>query len=95
MTDWTWDPAKDRANRRKHRLSFEAARRVFDDPLHLSRPDASAGEERWRTMGLIEGVAVVVIHTWDEDGQGNASGRIISARKATRHEKRAYEEGGF
>jgi uncharacterized protein len=95
MTSWTWNPSKDRANRRKHRLSFETAQRVFDDPLALSRLDLSAGEERWQTIGLIEGVAVLVAHTWGEDEGQRASGRIISARKATRHEKKAYEDGRF
>ncbi len=95
MTNWTWSPAKNRANQRKHRLSFEKAQRVFDDPLLLSRLDEGSSEERWQSIGLIEGVAVVVVHTWVEDEGQEATGRIISARKATQHEKKAYEEGGF
>ncbi|HEY1961921.1 MAG TPA: BrnT family toxin [Rhizomicrobium sp.] len=93
---WTWDPDKDRRNRRIHRLSFETAALVFDDPLAVSRLDMSEGEERWQTAGDIGGVVVLVVHTWpaaDEDG--NEVGRIISARKATAHERRAYEEGSF
>ena len=95
MTTWTWSPAKNRANQRKHRLSFEKAQRAFDDPLLLSRLDTGSVEERWQSIGLIEGVAVIVVHTWVEDEGQEATGRIISARKATKHEKKAYEEGRF
>jgi uncharacterized protein len=89
---WTWDPVKAEANRRKHGVSFELAQRVFDDPLALSRPDPEPEEERWQTVGLIEGVIVFVIHTAPDDEE---TGRIISARKATAHERKAYEEGEF
>jgi len=90
----TWDPEKDRINRRKHGLSFATAQLVFDDPLALSRPDRNADEVRWQTVGLIGAVAVLVVHTWRESG-GEETGRIISARKATAHERKTYEEGGF
>ena len=79
---WTWDPAKDRVNRRKHGLSFDTAARVFDDPLALSQPDPSTDEERWQTVGLIGSVLVFVVHTSSEAG-GQEVGRIISARKAS------------
>lgn len=92
---WTWDARKDRANRRKHGIDFETASLVFDDPLALSRPDDTTDEDRWQTIGEVGGV-IIVIHTLpvaDEDGE--ESGRIISARKATKHERKAYEEGEF
>jgi uncharacterized DUF497 family protein len=93
---WTWDEKKNRRNRRVHGLSFETAELVFDDPLATSRPDHSAGEERWHTVGMIGGVTVFVVHTWPElDSSGEEIGRIISARKATTHERRAYEEDRF
>lgn len=93
---WTWDGRKDRDNRRKHGLSFETASLVFDDPLALSRIDDTGEEERWQTVGEIGGVIVFVTHTWPEpDESGEDTGRIISARKATAHERRAYEEGKF
>ena len=93
---WTWDPAKARSNKRIHGLSFETAQLVFDDPLAASRLDATGEEERWQTIGLIGPVAVLVIHTWPEpDSEGEEVGRIISARKATTHERKAYEEGKF
>ena len=63
MTDWRWDPRKNLANQRKHRLSFERARHVFDDPLALSKFDESSTEDRWITMGMVEGVVILVVHT--------------------------------
>lgn len=94
---WTWDDNKNRVNRRKHHLSFETARLVFDDPLAAHRPDSGSGEERWHTIGMVGRVVIIVAHTWPERqvaGQGE-TGRIISARKATPHERRTYEEGSF
>lgn len=94
---WTWDPDKDRRNRRIHGISFDTAQLVFDDPLAISRPDRHATEERWQTVGLIGHVIVLVVHTWPErdPDTGEDVGRIISARKATRHEREAYEKGDF
>lgn len=93
---WTWDEEKNRRNRRVHGLSFETAELVFDDPLAASRPDHSAGEERWQTIGMINGVIVLLVHTWPEsDSSGEEVGRIISARKATVYERKAYEEDRF
>ena len=90
---WTWSAAKDRENRHKHGLSFETACLVFDDPQALSRLDPHPDEERWQTVGRIGQVTVFVVHTWPEGR--DEIGRIISARKATAHERRAYEEGDF
>ncbi len=93
---WTWDPEKGRRNKRVHGLSFETAVLVFDDPLALSRPDPSAEEERWQTVGMIGTVIVFVVHTWPEPApDGGERGRIISARKATAHERKAYEQDTF
>ena len=91
---WSWDPNKDRINRRKHDLSFATVLRVFSDPFALSEQDRiEDGEERWRTIGLIEGAVVVLVaHTFREDPDGTAIVRIISARRATRQERRRYEE---
>jgi len=94
---WTWDAKKDRENRRKHGLDFETAQLVFADPLALSQLDSAADEERWQTVGLIGHTAILVVHTWPdmETGSGEEIGRIISARKATAHERKAYETGTF
>ena len=92
---WTWDPAKNRANRRAHGLSFEAAVFVFSDPVSATREDPYPNEQRWRTIGMVGGLVVTVVHTWPDVDRatGEEIGRIISARKATRHERMAYEEG--
>lgn len=93
---WTWDPDKAAANRVKHGLSFETAVLVFDDPLHASKPDPHPDGNRCHTIGLVGPVLLLVIHTWPEETEeGEPVGRIISARKATAHERRAYEEGSF
>lgn len=92
---WTWDPGKSRVNQRKHGLSFDTAQLVFGDPLALSRLDLAADEERWQTIGLIGDVVLLVVHTSPGLDAGEEVGRIISARKATARERKAYEEGQF
>lgn len=92
---WTWDKNKDRSNHQKHGLSFSTAQTVFDDPLALSRLDPHNHEERWQTVGRIGTVLVFVIHTFPTQTGEAEIGRIISARRATAHERRAYEEGEF
>jgi len=89
-----WDPNKSRANRRKHGVSFETASLVFDDPNHLSVQDRfEEGEERWQTLGLAGGIAILIVaHTVAEEDGGEVI-RIVSARKATRRERRRYDEG--
>ena len=90
---WTWDPDKAAANRAKHGLSFETAKAVFDDPLHLSQLDQHPDGDRWQSIGRVGPVLLLVVHTWPE-GDDDPVGRIISARKATAHERKAYEEEG-
>lgn len=85
-----WDPEKAQQNVEKHGVSFEEAATLFGDPLSLTIEDPlhSAAEQRWVTMGLTyKQRLVVVVHT----DRGNSI-RLISARKATRSEKREHEE---
>jgi len=86
-----WDPAKARANRAKHGISFEFATRAWDDPLRQILPDrVENNEERWRAIAMIGAVTVVVvIHAYP--GLEDDRVRIISARKATPYERRNYE----
>jgi uncharacterized protein len=89
-----WDISKAMANWHKHGVGFEVAATVFQDPLALSRYDVehSESEERWVTLGKVEtGQLVVVVHTF-EDLTEEAWIRIISARYATAHERRQYED---
>ena len=56
-----WDERKGRQNLAKHNVSFDRAARVFTDPAHLSERDPHEGEERWRTLGLVDGVVVLMV----------------------------------
>ncbi len=89
---FSWDEAKNQSNRLKHGLSFETAKHVFDDPLHLSRQDrAEGGEVRWQTLGMIEGIVLLLVAHTVSDENGIEHIRIISARQATRQERKIYE----
>ncbi len=93
---WLWDEAKNVANQRKHRLSFETAQLVFDDPVAASRLDEHPDGDRWQTVGQVGTVIMLVVHTCPEiETSEEETGRIISARRATAHERKAYEEGEF
>jgi uncharacterized DUF497 family protein len=92
---WTRDPRKAAGNRSKHGVSFETAARVFDDPLHMSKPDRHPDGDRWHSIGVVGPVTLLVVHTQPgiEHEGAEPVGRIISARKATARERKAYEEG--
>jgi hypothetical protein len=82
-----WDEGKARANRRKHGIDFADAVAVLEDPLAVTIPDGAAGEERFVTVGsdILGRILVVVFTVRDKQI------RLISARKATRRERRRYE----
>lgn len=84
-----WDAQKDMLNQAKHHVSFELAQLVFDDPFHISFQDRIvAGEERWQTFGMINGTMVLLV----ANTYHNEVIRIISARKATKRERKQYEK---
>jgi uncharacterized protein len=88
---YEWDPEKAQTNLRKHRVTFEEASTVFLDALALTFPDPhhDDGEVREITIGhSARGRVVFVSHC--RRGQRT---RIISARWATRRERKQYEEG--
>lgn len=87
-----WDERKNASNLRKHRVSFETATLVFDDPLHRTTQDREVdGEERWQTVGRAEGVLLLLVAHTLEDVDEDETVRIISARKATPQERRKHE----
>jgi len=91
-----WDREKAASNLRKHRVSFETAKKVFDDPLLLCAQDrVEGGEQRWQTLGMADGFSLLfVAHTiWEDNVDGHPIEviRIISARRATKTERRRYE----
>jgi hypothetical protein len=85
-----WDPKKARANLNRHGVSFEEARTVFADPLFLivQDPDHSIGERRFIIIGESESRRLLVVAYTGADELI----RLISAREATRKERRAYED---
>ena len=88
-----WDPDKAARNLRKHGISFYRATFVFKDPLMLSIFDTEHAdhEDRWVTIGHDEhGIILVVVHTFLPIDEEHAEIRIISARKATKHERMQY-----
>lgn len=92
-----WDEAKNLANQRKHGVSFQLASQVFLDMLFVSLKERiQDGEQRWQTYGEVEGsLLVMVAHTIrEEDVHGTTKEviRIISARYASRKERRIYED---
>ncbi len=90
-----WDAEKADLNRRKHRIGFEEARTVFNDPFLVSFPDQHHSETEQRLISIgasTDGRILLVIHT-ETPASGNAALiRVISARKATASERRVYEE---
>jgi uncharacterized protein len=87
-----WDEEKNRSNQRKHGFSFEEAIQVFRDPLNYSVLERIAdGEERWQTIGVVRGVLLLLVVHTDHSASGETVIRLISAREATRHERRCYE----
>ena len=96
MAEFTWDDAKNRLNQRKHGVSFETASLVFDDPHALMLQDRiEDGEERWQAIGRIsDAVVLVVAHAVEAGSEGEVI-RIISARKAARHERKRYEDQAY
>lgn len=91
---WTWDPPKNQVNVTKHRVPFETARRVFEDEYSITYSDPYPYEQRYRTIGYVGPLLLLVVHTEVEVDliRGERTGRIISARKATRAERVIYEE---
>jgi uncharacterized protein len=87
----TWDTPKAAVNLKKHKVSFEEAATALADPLAITGadPDHSIDEARWITFGLSNRWRILAIAHTDEDDVI----RIISARAATRPERRLYEEG--
>lgn len=89
-----WDDAKAASNRRKHDVTFDEAAHAFNDEFRLTRQDRiESGEERWQTLGLVYGTLLLLVaHTIWDDEEGVEVVRIISARRATRTEKREYDD---
>ncbi len=88
--NFEWDEAKAAANFRKHKVTFEEASTIFEDDLSLTGhdPDHSLGEHRFITFGLSAANRILAVSHAE---RGDVI-RIISARFATRMERKMYEE---
>ncbi|MFV9507422.1 MAG: BrnT family toxin [Oscillochloridaceae bacterium umkhey_bin13] len=83
-----WDDAKNERNIQHHKLDFADATNVFEGPLLTDRDDRLAyGEDRWVSIGFMNPLVIVVV--WTE--RNGDTIRIISARKANKHERKRYE----
>ncbi|TQV63409.1 MAG: hypothetical protein FNT15_03905 [Sulfurovum sp.] len=89
-----WDENKNRINKEKHDISFEEAKEVFDDALHISKLDYRFNyfEERWITIGSTSKHKILVVANLFFSDEGEEIIRIISARKANIKERQIYEK---
>ena len=91
MMHFVWDERKSESNKQKHGVSFDEAMSCFYDPLHvlINDPDHSSDEDRMILIGLSSKTRVlVVVHVEKSENEI----RLISARKATKKERKQYEE---
>lgn len=87
--NYQWDDNKAKANLKKHKVDFAEAVTVFGDDLAVTIEDDTPDEERFVTIGADAlGRILVVVYTWRGE-----SIRLISARKATKTERKMYQEG--
>ena len=89
-----WSDAKNQLNIKKHHISFEEAKAVFLDPMHISKLDHRFEyfEERWITLGATSDDKIIVVANMFFDENGTEIIRIISARKANQKERIFYEQ---
>ena len=93
--NFKWDPVKANENVRKHKVNFQRAGTIFHDPHAISIFDEehSREEERWITIGKDNSeILLVVAHTFQGINASSCRVHIISARKATKKERKQYEE---
>ena len=89
--EFEWNDEKAAANLAKHRVSFEEAKTVFDDPLYVDfyDPDHSADEHRYIIIGESQQRRLLIVSYTERDDIV----RLISARDVTGSERETYEEG--
>lgn len=83
-----FDPQKNESNIEKHKVSFEEAAGIWNDPDLLVVPARKRGEKRQLAIGKAYAVMFSVVHT-----QRGEAIRIISARRSTKKEAKRYEQG--
>ncbi len=89
--EFEWNQNKADNNEKKHGVSFSEASTVFGDPLELTISDLDHSEDEFRFLSLGRSALVnLLLVSYTEKQENNI--RIISARKATKHEKKYYEQ---
>ncbi|MBM4026614.1 MAG: BrnT family toxin [Planctomycetes bacterium] len=91
-----WDENKARMNVQKHKVAFDEARTLFNDPRLVTYLDESHSEveERYISIGTsARDRVLLVVHTEQEETRDTFTIRLISCRRATASERQAYEEG--
>lgn len=88
-----WDENKNDVNKKKHGLSFETAQEVFYDEAAVlfDDPDHSIGEERFLIIGMLKSSKICIVSHCYRDSDSVI--RLISAREATKNERKIYQEG--
>ena len=86
--EFEFDPAKDEVNRFKHGVRLAFGTRIFDDPLLALVATVRIGdeEERWKSIGTVEGKLYTAVHVYREDVI-----RLISVRRSNAGERRDYD----
>ncbi len=90
-----WNENKARKNLKNHKISFQEAKTIFNDPMLITfdDDDHSDYEERFISIGVSSNLRLLLmVHTELEQKAGTIIVRIISCRKVTKHERRTYEE---
>lgn len=85
---YEWDEAKRESNLKKHGLDFDDADIVYENPRKVTFAVANRGEPRWRDVALVESNGIVLALVYTIRGYNV---RIISFRKASRRERRIYD----
>ncbi len=94
--DFEWDVEKARANWLKHGVTFDLATSIWNDPhLQIVLDSVVDGEERWWAVGYgaISGL-LIAVHVYP-DPTDESRVRLISARRASKHEQRRYQDGSL
>jgi uncharacterized DUF497 family protein len=86
MSGFEWDDGKNATNRAKHGISFEEAATIWEGPVVTGQDERHHSEVREISFGLVGLTVVCVVHT-----ERNGKTRIISARKATRSERKEFD----
>ncbi len=87
MKQYEWDNEKREINLKKHEIDFVGAIKIFEDLDRIEFVSHRKGEERFQTIGMVHGVIISLIYTVRKDEK-----RIISARRASKHERETYYE---